>query len=301
MLLTVALCFFGVQAIAQNRTFVSGGGDDANPCSVVLPCRTFAGALAKTADKGEILALDTAGYGLAGQGTLNINKSVTIDGNGTRASMNVLGTDGILISDAGANQIAVTLRNFSMNGLGSGVDAIRFSSGKRLTLENMTIDAFTGKGLYQTTLGINTYLTLTNVLIQNISAAGIEVSPGGGSVVVNAKDVRVFESQTTSAMYLNATSANNIRAIIVDSQFSNCTFGSGITIGGTVTAGLDHVIATGNKWGVLNSSGNPTTRLKNSMFIGNSIFGAQSVAGVMLAYQSNVIDTWSGVTSTPSI
>jgi len=36
----------------------SGVGDDANPCSRTAPCKTFAGAISKTAAAGEINCLD---------------------------------------------------------------------------------------------------------------------------------------------------------------------------------------------------------------------------------------------------
>ncbi|HLM01991.1 MAG TPA: hypothetical protein VK400_13125, partial [Pyrinomonadaceae bacterium] len=62
----------GAQA---TRTWVSGVGDDANPCSRTAPCRTFAGAISKTAGGGEMNALDPGGFG-----AVLITKSMTIDG-----------------------------------------------------------------------------------------------------------------------------------------------------------------------------------------------------------------------------
>src|SRR5262245_23923450 len=59
-----ACVFFGTSAFAQaTRTWVSGVGNDANPCSRTAPCKTFAGAISKTAIGGEIDALDPGGYG----------------------------------------------------------------------------------------------------------------------------------------------------------------------------------------------------------------------------------------------
>ncbi len=51
------------------RTWVSGVGDDANPCSRTAPCKTFAGAISKTALNGEINCLDPAGFGAAPRAT----------------------------------------------------------------------------------------------------------------------------------------------------------------------------------------------------------------------------------------
>jgi hypothetical protein len=74
----LALCFWSGPAHAQaTRTWVSGVGDDANPCSRTAPCKTFAGAISKTAANGEIDALDPGGYG-----AVTITKAITIDGGG---------------------------------------------------------------------------------------------------------------------------------------------------------------------------------------------------------------------------
>src|SRR5579859_3775424 len=114
-----------------SRTWVSGVGDDANPCSRTAPCKTFAGAISKTAAGGEIDALDPGGYG-----AVTINKAITIDGGGGQvASVLVSGTNGIVVAAGAADQ--VTLRNLRITGLnGSGLNGINFISGASLRLEN---------------------------------------------------------------------------------------------------------------------------------------------------------------------
>src|SRR5467141_2628417 len=94
-----------------SRTWVSGVGDDANPCSRTAPCKTFAGAISKTSPGGEISVLDPGGFG-----ALTITKSITINADGTLASVLVSGTNGIVISAAGGD--TVILRNLSINGSG---------------------------------------------------------------------------------------------------------------------------------------------------------------------------------------
>src|SRR5258708_18213773 len=85
-----------------SRTWVSGVGDDANPCSRTAPCKTFAGAISKTAPGGEIDALDPGGFG-----AVTITKGITIDGGGGHvASFLVSGTNGIVVQ-AGANDIVI--------------------------------------------------------------------------------------------------------------------------------------------------------------------------------------------------
>src|SRR5712672_1429485 len=107
----LALCLIALSAHAQSRTWVSGVGDDANPCSRTAPCKTFAGAISKTAAGGEINCLDPGGFG-----GVTITKSLTINGGGGQvASVLVSGTNGIVIA-AGAND-TVTLRNIRLNGI----------------------------------------------------------------------------------------------------------------------------------------------------------------------------------------
>ncbi|MBA3240553.1 MAG: right-handed parallel beta-helix repeat-containing protein, partial [Acidobacteria bacterium] len=145
MVFTLALSAL-TQAQAT-RTWVSGVGDDVNPCSRTAPCKTFAGAISKTAANGEISVLDPGGYG-----TLTITKSITVDGGtgagwaSTLASL----TNGFIINDA-ANTIVVHLRNISINGSDNGTDGIRFLAGKALYVENCRIFRFAGDGIDMST------------------------------------------------------------------------------------------------------------------------------------------------------
>src|SRR6185437_7307951 len=124
-----------------SRTWVSGVGDDANPCSRTAPCKTFAGAISKTAAGGEIDALDPAGYG-----AVTITKGITIDGGGGQvASVLVSGTNGIVVQ-AGPSDVVI-LRNLRFNGIGTGINGIRFLSGKDLNVENCFIFGFTNNGI----------------------------------------------------------------------------------------------------------------------------------------------------------
>src|SRR5215210_5708866 len=129
----LALIALALPASAQaTRTWVSGVGDDANPCSRTAPCKTFAGAISKTTAGGEINVIDPGGFG-----AITITKAITIDGGGTFASILASGTTGINIS-AGANDV-VTLRNLSINGGGTGIHGIRFLTGGALHIENCVI------------------------------------------------------------------------------------------------------------------------------------------------------------------
>src|SRR5580692_8749873 len=98
----VTMLFVASPASAQaTRTWVSGVGDDANPCSRTAPCKTFAGAISKTAAAGEINVLDPGGYG-----AVTITKSIRIYNDGVgEAGVLVSGTNGIVISAASTDAI----------------------------------------------------------------------------------------------------------------------------------------------------------------------------------------------------
>src|ERR1700722_2144733 len=122
-LLAVALGFLvpllaSAPAHAQaTRTWVSGVGDDANPCSRTAPCKTFAGAISKTAAGGEINCIDPGGFG-----ALTITKAITVSCEAGTAGVLVSGTNGINVS-AGASDV-VFLKGLEFDGVGSGLVGI---------------------------------------------------------------------------------------------------------------------------------------------------------------------------------
>src|ERR1051325_10081548 len=192
----LALTFaFATAAQAQaTRTWVSGVGDDVNPCSRTAPCKTFAGAISKTADKGEIDCLDPGGFG-----TVTITKNITIDGTTGAGFGSILaaGTNGVNVNDSATappNTIFVTLRNLSINGASTGFDGIRFTSGKALHVENCVIFGFRGNGANSdgidvaltTAVAGNQNLKVKNTQITNCSGNGLRASNTavGGAVLV---------------------------------------------------------------------------------------------------------------------
>src|SRR5436189_5717394 len=98
--LLVCLWSSAVQAQAS-RTWVSGSGDDANPCSRTSPCKTFAGAISKTTAGGEIDVIDAGAFG-----AVTITKAITIDGAGTFTSILNAGTNGVIVN-AGASDVVI--------------------------------------------------------------------------------------------------------------------------------------------------------------------------------------------------
>src|SRR5688500_11953738 len=148
--LTCAL-FIAAAATAANaqatRTWVSGVGDDVNPCSRTAPCKTYAGAISKTAKDGEISTLDPGGFG-----TITITKSITVNGGGQGqgyGSILAALVNGVIINITDPADVRKTVRLnwLDINGASSGLDGIRFLSGSALHVENCNIDGFTGDGI----------------------------------------------------------------------------------------------------------------------------------------------------------
>ena len=170
--LLIAVISSAAQAQAS-RTWVSGVGDDVNPCSRTAPCRTFAGAIAKTQLGGEINVLDPGGFGI-----VRITKSITIDGTGMLAG--VLGTPGTTGITIEITQVkdpsvsAVRLRGLSINGLGTGNHGINISTAGSVSIEDCVIDGFKGSGIR---VGSGRVF-VRNTTIRNNVTAGITVTAG---------------------------------------------------------------------------------------------------------------------------
>jgi len=111
----VLLATFAIATSAQaqaTRTWVSGVGDDANPCSRTAPCKTFAGAISKTAAGGEISVLDPGGFG-----AVTITKSITINGDGKQTR------DYVYVGDvARANLLALEKEPAGAVNIGTGIE-----------------------------------------------------------------------------------------------------------------------------------------------------------------------------------
>jgi hypothetical protein len=129
-------CVIVPAASAQaTRTWVSGVGDDANPCSRTAPCKTFAGAISKTAAGGEISALDPGGYG-----SVTITKSISIVAAGVAGSILASSTNGVIIN-VGDRDI-VNLRGLLIEGSGTGIAGIRVIGGGKVTIDSSLVRGF---------------------------------------------------------------------------------------------------------------------------------------------------------------
>ncbi len=180
-------------AFAQaTRTWVSGVGDDANPCSRTAPGKTFAGAISKTAAGGEINVIDPGGYG-----AVTITKAITIDGSGgPTAGITAAGTNAIIIN-AGAADV-VNIRHLDINGFASGLSGIRILQAAEVNIENCVIYGFTVAGVsIDTTGNANPVrVNIKNCIIRNCTPGGAVLSkPGSGGAVVNIGKCSLNSSQ----------------------------------------------------------------------------------------------------------
>jgi hypothetical protein len=164
------------------RTWVSGVGDDANPCSRTAPCKTFAGAISKTADGGEIDALDDAGFG-----AVTITKSITLNGNGHIASSLVSGTNAIVVQADPSDQ--VVLRGIDLKGISpqeggcTSPAGLRIVSAASVRLDDVDIAGFNvavDTPLTLSSSDVFVDISLNNVRIHDNCQYGINVDPAAG-------------------------------------------------------------------------------------------------------------------------
>ncbi|HEV8014428.1 MAG TPA: hypothetical protein VGP48_02785 [Stellaceae bacterium] len=278
------------------RTWVSGVGDDANPCSRTAPCKTWAGAISKTAAGGEIDALDPGGFG-----ALTITKAITLDGGGGQvASVLTSGTPGINVV-AGTNDI-VTLRNLRFDGLlgtGSpGTNGISFSSGAALIVENDTIFGFGTWGISfaPSTSGTTSSLYVVNSVLSNngvgSTGGGIVIVPGAGA---SAKGTIAGTKVLGGAVGIRLDGANTSSgsSVTVENTVSSGSGHSGFvasTTNGAVTLIADQITSSGNNVGVAASGSGANVYLGRSVVTGNNTGISQTNSGVVQSYKNNQIN-----------
>jgi hypothetical protein len=265
---------------------VSGVGDDVNPCSRTAPCKTYAGAISKTADGGEISVLDPGGYG-----TLNITKGITVDG-GTGAgwgSTLAAGTSGFIINEA-TNSKIVTLRNLSINGGTTGISGIRFLQGKVLNVENCQIFGFRGSGVNSHGIDVNLTVSITGSQRVRVKDTVIRDNTGDGIIVRNtgANGVAVLVEDSQVSQHNNGLVAStNARVIVNRSTFANNTLAGISAAAGNIGLEIDSCLMTGNGIG-LNLAAS-TTRIAGNRIV-SSPTGVNFAGGTLVTYGDNKID-----------
>jgi hypothetical protein len=294
----------GAEAQAT-RTWVSGVGDDANPCSRTAPCKTFAGAISKTAAGGEISVLDPGGFG-----TLNITKGITINGEGTLASTLASAVNGIIVN-AGPNDVVV-IRNLSINGAGTtlGLNGIRFLAGKALHVDRVQIQNFSQSGISFEPSG-NASLHVNNSIISNINAgnavdkAGLLVRPGAAgeaavimsNTLIEGGRIGILVRDRSKVMLDNTVvSRNAVMGAWVQTTSAaatlfakNSTFAHNGPVPTFITSGT----------GVRSEGATSSIRLANTVITGSEFALRSVTSGAILSYGDNQI-SGNGTDGTPT-
>jgi hypothetical protein len=244
------------------RTWVSGVGDDANPCSRTAPCKTFAGAISKTTTGGEINCLDPGGFS-----ALTITKAITISCEAGTAAVLVAGTNGFTISAGAAD--AVVLKGLDIDGDGTGLSGIQFHSGSSLFVQNCVIRNFAGNpgvGIaFDTTTGAT--LNILNTVVEHNGTLA-----GGGGICVNPTNAtavaRAFLDHVT-------VTRNNVGV---------AALGSGPTANMQIN---ESAITANLSIGALASGAGAVVRIGRSAIVNN---GGASISGNVLSYLDNQIN-----------
>jgi len=258
------------------RTWISGVGDDANPCSRTAPCKTFAGAISKTVAHGEINVMDPGGFG-----GVTITKSITFDGQGTMASILVTGSPCITIN-AGDTDV-VTLRNLSINGLQDHTTpatyGIRILRAGVVRIENCVIFGGTTNGINFQSTSPNAALYVQKCHIYGFDGAGIFIhSLADAKVVVTDSEIE----QCAIGIQAHAGSNTMIRTSLITQNN-----GAGVDVGAGASVTLEGAQVSQNGTGIA-SAGDVT--LSDSTVTGQTGAGlSTSAGGSILTYHNNKI------------
>lgn len=275
---------FAAGAHAQaTRTWISGVGDDVNPCSRTAPCKTFAGAISKTAAGGEINTLDPGGYG-----GVTITKAITLDGAGTHASILASSSNGITVN-AGVNDI-VTIRNISINGApptSSGLRGIRIVQAKAVIIENCTIFGFRGspgRGIDINLSTGSTIVIIRNTTITGNLAAGVAVVPITGQPAVQVMISNSNLSNNASGIFAGEGAQFTIAKTVVSNNSVVGIDAAGSTVPSVVN--VDDTVIAYNARGIL-TNGGATVRLSRNQIFGNPVRGFELIGGVINTFSDN--------------
>jgi len=261
-LLTCSIFILALSTLAQaqSRTWVSGVGDDLNPCSRTAPCKTFAGAISKTSRNGEIDCLDSGAFG-----TVTITKSITIDCHENFASILNAATNGVNINFDSFDQIndtrkTVRLRNINFHGFDTGLVSVNIvgnaanSANSEVFIEDCLMDgnfSGTARGVVDSRAANGALLAIDNTTIRNMNSTGISLA-GTGALNVVVSHSRVLNCDFGLAA---GNGAHKVQAY-------DCVFSSNKTNGvrSDGPAGqqisIDHCVVSNNtSFGLLAQSG----------------------------------------------
>ena len=283
----IALCLCAMTSAAQaqaTRTWVSGLGDDANPCSRTAPCKTFPGAYSRTAVGGEIDALDPGGFG-----TINIGHAITIDGGGAGLA-SILSTSGVtgVSVNAGAGDV-ITLRNIQINGVRQysfpGGNGILFNSGLVLNLEHVVIE---NAG----TFGINfqpsarAFLHVVDSVVDNSGSDGIIISTAASGGSVNGVDI--VRTSIVDSLGVGVHVIANSRVSLSNTVITHSGSDGILVNGGSPTVvGVDYAVVSNNSGNGIHTQASGAVRLANSTVTDNALKGVFTDTGQIYTQLNN--------------
>jgi hypothetical protein len=288
--LALATFVFATVSIAQaqaSRTWVSGVGDDANPCSRTAPCKTWAGAISKTAACGEIDALDPGGFG-----AVTITKSITLDGTGTFASILASLVNGIIINALSTD--VVTIRGISINGFCNGINGINILQAKTVNVEDCVIFRFnTGNGItVNETNDLN--LHIRNTVVRDNTLDGLNMTSSGGQVKFSIDNSRF--SGNANGIHARAGSQGSVNNSVMSGNTTNGVFAEATGAGTTAIARVwNSLIGTNGQNGVRagNAGGAGTSVVQIAQNqINNNVGGSGalvSTGGIVETFSNNSI------------
>jgi hypothetical protein len=269
------------------RTWVSGVGDDVNPCSRTAPCKTFAGAISKTAARGQISVLDPGGYG-----AVTITKSITIDGAGTMGSILHSGVNGIVINAAVTDK--VILRNLQIDGSSgigpiglNGISVVTNGAGTVIVQDCVIMNATKGISVTNSANTVNLYVTNTDITFQ--AQNGIALQPTGtGFVNAMFDNVRISRTGTLS------THDGVLQGANTNTHFKNTNVfrstGAGLRLAGSFALSTieDSSFIRNGSHGVHLDASATQIRVGNSTATQNTGSGFRATFGSIFSYRNNL-------------
>jgi hypothetical protein len=290
--LVIAIFTFAVASMAQaqaTRTWVSGVGDDANPCSRTAPCKTFAGAISKTATFGEIDALDSGGFG-----AVTITKAITIEGGGNIAGvLTSLNGSGVIIN--APTDAAVALRNLDFNGIGTAGNGIRILAAKTVVVDHCQIYGFRGSPGRGISDERNTITPIPQLYVNDCyirdNNGGVAAASAGsnGPIRVTIDNTRI-QGNTSIGVF-----AQNAAVVMV--RFSNISgnLSDGVQINSSAQANIISSVLTENQGIAANNVSGTQLSLADTSII-NNITG---IGGTITSFGNNNVRNNGGGNTLP--
>jgi hypothetical protein len=292
LLASLVLCLLAVPNAAQaqaTRTWVSGVGDDANPCSRTAPCKTFAGAISKTATAGEINCLDPGGFG-----ALTITKAISIICQAGTAGVLVSGTNGIVVA-AGATD-KVYLHGLDFEGLapnsGPGLSGVLIDSAGIVTIEDCIIKGFSVAGINLDNSSSGVALNVIGTTIADNTGEGILIKPSGTGTTRVMIDHATVSDNAGDGIYMNGNlTSGGLKMTIRNTEaVHNADNGIAVSSNGAVSLVMvDSSNVLNNTTGLAANGPNATLYFTRTIVNANGTGVNQAGSGVVTSYGTNSI------------